>query len=365
MQAVSVARTDNAPLPGAVARRPVPRAVFSLEEVPPRERYGLWRESISCIFDVDAEASTRRDGFTASVDVHMFGPVMLARTSTLAQRWSREPLTIARDGMDHYMIQLFEAGNMIAEHDGGVTEAPRNGLVVFDLARPVNSRTDNFTNMSLVLPRTMLDGMLKSADDQHMRALSGNEPMVALLRDHMLSLKRLAPRMTAAQAVEIGPATAGLAAACLNGSMDDIALGAGRPTLREASVMERCRTFVEANLSRADLTPALVATELGMSRTRLYQLFERRGGIARYIRDRRLRRALLALTDRGARDRPIYDIALAAGFTSDAAFSRQFRRQFGMAPNDIRRGGLGTATGAVPGSDIDRRYEGWLNRLAV
>ena len=355
---------DNAP-PGADAEQPVPRSVFSVDSVPTGERYDVWRESISCIFDVDADRSTRQDGFAASVDVHMFGPVLLGRTTTVRQEWTRSPLTIARDGMDHYMIQLYEAGHMICEHSGGVTEMPTDGLVVFDLARPVISRTDNFTNMSLVLPRTMLDGMLKSADDQHMRALTGDEPMVALLRDHMLSLKRLAPRMTAAQAVEIGPATAGLAAACLNGSMEDIALGAGRPTLREASIMERCRRFVEANLSRADLTPALVAAELGLSRTRLYELFERRGGIARYIRDRRLRRALLALTDRGARDRPIYDIALASGFTSDAAFSRQFRRQFGMAPNDVRRGGLGTVAGAAAAPDVDRRYESWLNRLAV
>src|SRR5690606_36355373 len=143
------------------------------------------------------------------------------------------------------------------------------------------------------------------------------QPLVALLREHMLALKRMAERMTAAQAEEIAPATAALAAACLNGSLEDIALGAGRPTLRDATLAERCRRFVAANLSRPDVTPGLVATEMGMSRTQLYRLFEPEGGIAHYVRERRLRRALAALGDRTARDRPIYDIALASGFTSD------------------------------------------------
>jgi AraC-like DNA-binding protein len=343
----------------------VPRSVFSVDNIPAGDRYDVWQESISCIFDVDADRGTRRDGFSASVDSHLFGQVLLARTTTVRQTWTRSALTAARDGMDHYMIQLYEAGHMVCEHSGGVTEMPTGGLMVFDLAQNVTCRTDNFSNISLVLPRSMLDGMLKSADDQHMRTLTSDEPLVTLLREHMLTLKRLADRMTLAQAVEIGPATAGLAAACLNGSMDGATLGTGRPTLRDTTIMARCKRFIDANLSRSDLTPNLVAAEVGVSRTRLYQLFEGHGGIAHYIRERRLRRALLALADQTARDRPIYDIALASGFGSDAAFSRLFRQRYGMTPSDVRHGSAKRATIGALHYDVDRRYETWLNRLAV
>ena len=355
---------DSAPS-GSDAHKPVPRSLFTVESVPARHRYEVWRESISCIFDVDADRPTRGPDFAASVDAHMFGQLLLGRTRTASQSWTRSAATIARDGMDHYMIQLYESGHMVGEHSRGVTEMPIDGLIVFDLAHGVTTRTDNFSNISLVLPRSMLDGVLRAPDDQHMRALSKHEPMVTLLRQHMLALKRLADRMTASQAVEIAPATAALAAACLNGSMDDITLGAGRPTLRDATIMERCRRFIEANLSRPDLAPGMVATEMGVSRTRLYQLFERHGGIAHYIRDRRLRRALLALADSAARDRPIYDIALASGFTSNAAFSRLFRQRYGMTPSDVRHGGRSAGTSCATGYDLDRRYEDWLNRLTV
>src|SRR3546814_4457217 len=47
------------------------------------------------------------------------------------------------------------------------------------------------------------------------------------------------------------------------------------------------------------------------------RMFEPVGGIAQYIRDRRLRRAMLELRDVEFRHHPIYEIALRAGFRSE------------------------------------------------
>lgn len=348
-----------------LSSEPVPHSVFSVESVPENERFAVWRESIACIFEVEAERDVRGSAFAASLDAHMLGPLLLARTRTLAQRWTRSPATIARDGMDHYMIQLYESGHMICEHDRGTTDLAPGGLVVFDLSRQVVSRTDNFCNLSLVLPRPMLEGLLTLPDDQHMRVLHANQPMVALLRDHMCSLKRIAGQVGAAQAQELAPATAALAAACLNGSLDDLPLGPGRPTLRETTLVARAKRFIEDNLAHPDLTPARVASATGVSRTRLYDLFEPYGGVAAHIRERRLRRALLVLTDPAAADRPIYDIALDCGFASDATFSRLFRERFGLSPREARSEGFRRVSTAAPAYGVDRRYENWLNRLVV
>ena len=348
------------------ALEPVPHAVFSVENLPVRERYALWRDSISCIFEVDASREARGERFSASVDAHMLGSLMLARTTTLEQRWHRSPGVIARDGMDHYMIQLFEKGQMYARHDHGETEVPEGSLVVFDLAEKMTSQTDNFTNLSLIVPRQMISGMLKQPNGQHMRALSGEEPMVALLRDHLLSLKRLAGRMTAAQAAEAASATAGLVAACLNGSVEDITVGEARPTLRDSLVIRRSKDFIDQHLSDPDLTPDMVAKAVGVSRANLYRLFQPQGGVSNYIRDRRLRSALLALGDPSQRDRPIYDIALDYGFTSNPVFTRSFRQRYGITPRDVRYGGAVAVQESRELADaVDRRYEQWLNRLHV
>ena len=343
---------------------PVPHAHFRLDDAPRKERYDLWRDSISCIFEVEAERDIRADGdFTAEIDAHMFGTVMLARTQTLEQRWARTPALMARDGMDHYMIQLYERGDMLWETSAGPRSFPKDGLVIFDLAQQVQTRTDNFANLSLFIPRAMLEERLKSAGDQHLRVLTGDEPMVQLLRDHMCSLKGLAERMTVRQAVEIAPATVGLAAACLNAaiSQDDPDQPSGVAMARLTVV----RRFIEQSLANPSLSSDWLAGQVGMSRSTLYQLFEAYGGVAKYIRDRRLRRALLTLTDRSKAHYSVYDLTLMSGYASDAAFVRAFRQRYGVTPMDVRQAGMVRhgATRDTPG--VDRRHEEWVHRLSV
>jgi AraC-like DNA-binding protein len=56
-------------------------------------------------------------------------------------------------------------------------------------------------------------------------------------------------------------------------------------------------------------------------------------GVYEYIKLLRLRRAAYEIA---FRDRPILDVALAAGYGSHAAFSRAFRKVMGQSPSDYR-----------------------------
>lgn len=340
----------------------VPHAVFSLEGVAGHERYDVWQDSISCIFEVDSHKDIRDEQFNASVDANMFGPVMLARTQTLRQEWKRTPGIMARDGMDHYMIQLYESGNMLWDTDKGEFAFPEQGLVVFDLAQEVNLKTDDFANISLIVPREMLEDQLKAADDHHLRVLGGAEPMVQLLRDHMISLKRLSAQMSAKQALEVAPATVGLAAACLNGAALDSPDQISGVAMAQVT---KIRRFIEGNLTNPSLSANWIAGQVGVSRSRLYALFEPFGGVANYIRERRLRKALLELAQPNIVRRTIYDIALSAGYTSDTAFSRAFRERYGSSPNEVRNGAVVSTPEHTVSDGLDRRYETWLNRLSV
>ncbi|MGT2493518.1 hypothetical protein ACU4GD_31100 [Cupriavidus basilensis] len=51
------------------------------------------------------------------------------------------------------------------------------------------------------------------------------------------------------------------------------------------------RRHVEANLHDPDLSPDSVLASLHLSRASVYRLFEHEGGLAAYIRSRRLRMA--------------------------------------------------------------------------
>ncbi len=95
------------------------------------------------------------------------------------------------------------------------------------------------------------------------------------------------------------------------------------------------QAFIGQNLARPDLSQALICREFGLSRSALYRLFAPLGGVAGVIRERRLDCAKRYLSMMGDKRVSVARIAAAAGFPSDAAFTRAFRQRFGIAPSAV------------------------------
>jgi AraC family transcriptional regulator len=96
--------------------------------------------------------------------------------------------------------------------------------------------------------------------------------------------------------------------------------------------------YIESHYEQ-DLALADIAQVVGVSPFHLSRLFQARTGtpMVRYLRGRRLSDAARKLAA-GAVD--ILDVALAAGYSSHAAFTRAFGEQFGRTPDDVRERGL-------------------------
>ena len=105
---------------------------------------------------------------------------------------------------------------------------------------------------------------------------------------------------------------------------------AGR-TLRQLAV-----AYIEPRLAQPELAPNTIAATLGISRSTLYGLFSADDGVMNYISMRRLDRSFDAIV-RGRPDITIGRIAFAQGFSSEAHFSRAFRRRFGITATEARR----------------------------
>ena len=128
----------------------------------------------------------------------------------------------------------------------------------------------------------------------------------------------------------------------------------------------RARQRIAEHLRDPELSPARVARLSGVSRTRLYEMFEPFGGVLAYIREQRLRLALRMLIDHRFAEWPISAVASACGFANDSAFSRAFRARFGTTARDMRAAPAGAER--VSGDfdrDLDRRYEEWIRLLSA
>lgn len=101
--------------------------------------------------------------------------------------------------------------------------------------------------------------------------------------------------------------------------------------------LQRLQTFISTHLLDADLDPNMIAKHLGLSRASLYRLAEPLGGIQKYIREQRLKRAYKSLSTQGAKSLSITNLAFDLGFNTEAAFRRSFKESFGQTPTEVRK----------------------------
>jgi len=338
-------------------------SVFSVNDLPEKDRYEVWKESISCLFDVDAPKEVRDEKFEAVLDAQLLDTLMIATTSSKPQLFDRTSLNIAQDGMDHYMIQLFEKGSLLDQTGNDDQSLGQNGLVIFDLAQPATVYTDDYQNISLIIPRHLIEGLLQAPDDQHMRILTMEDPVTCLLHDHMKSLAKHTKNIDAKRASELAPSVTAMAASCMNTTPGNRQRLSNRHPLTATMMVKQ---FIRSHLSSADLSPEFIAKGVGVSRSKLYQLFENHeGGVATFVRQQRLRKALSLLSNSKFDGHSIYDIALECGFNSDNSFIRSFREHYDFTPGEIRnQAQIEHGLFQITGGPQNNNYEHWLNNLA-
>ena len=92
-----------------------------------------------------------------------------------------------------------------------------------------------------------------------------------------------------------------------------------------------------ARITQSELSLAQIARLHHVTPRQVQRLFAREGTcFSDYVRDARLERARAALADPAQRHRRVLAIALESGFDDFSAFSRAFRRRFGMTPSEVR-----------------------------
>jgi AraC family transcriptional regulator, positive regulator of tynA and feaB len=95
--------------------------------------------------------------------------------------------------------------------------------------------------------------------------------------------------------------------------------------------------IIERDCRDPDLRPDRVAAILGCSRASLYRAFARRDeSVAAMIWRARSARSWTLLTSAEGVGLLVLDIALLSGFRDMPAFTRMFKRRYGMTPSEAR-----------------------------
>jgi AraC-like DNA-binding protein len=163
---------------------------------------------------------------------------------------------------------------------------------------------------------------------------AANAPQARLLAEFIVSLASQPGGWRGADARHIEQAALSLFAACLS-DRDGKQARLSEPA-QAALDRAKATAFIDRELFSARLTVDRISSMTDISRSTLYRLFDSDGGVATYIRERRLDGLLRDLLDAGNRAKPIAPIAEARGFHCLSTLNRAFRRRFGCTPQEVR-----------------------------
>lgn len=332
----------------------IPHSVLDTRGLPGKQAFKLWQEHTGLYYDLRA-LKEYPPAYEVRTDAWQVGNVLIADFQQPAQDWSRSRTCIARDGLDMYMVQILRRG-WSGPRDGGDT-VRADDIMIYDMAQPSDRRGGDNRALALFLPRNLLGPHLKSPDEHNLHLLPSSDPLAALVRDHIVGLRARLSGMSLDQGQAVIPATVQLIAAALNGTVHEEQAGSVR-----MAMTERICSYINAHVLEPDLNPETIAGRFGMTRRNLGYLFESHGGVAAYIRRKRLSLIRAALAHPAHRGQSIEAIAEAHGFNHYRSFALAFQRQFDLTPREVR---VRAIEGKALSATSDNTLAEWVHWLRL
>ncbi len=333
----------------------VPSFLFDSTAWPaPGDAFWAWRGAFAALFDVALPSPEAVAGFAARAEGFHLGHLLAARLQGPQTIARRSGSTIARGGIHHFLVQCVVRGACRIETPEVQIQVQAGEAVVLDLSRPLLQRAEPGESLLLVVPRGLLLEQHAGFDAVHGAVLQGTR--ARLLARAVSALLEEAPAMDREEGYAMAAPTLSLLAALFGPAIDAAGHGVREGRLVKLVLL---RQYLDTRLADPALETAEVCDRFGLSRSSLYRLMEPYGGFARYLNDSRLRRCFYDLVSAGAATRRVSDVAQRWGFQNEAAFSRAFRRMFGVSPRDVRQSG-GLAAAAAPGS-APSGFDAWVD----
>lgn len=333
---------------------------FSLQDYSAAERLEAWQAQYSVAeFSLTAPFDPAIDyqfsGYTLgniSVGKWVYRQELITAIP-LTYALNRSASFIRRDGLDNYSFNLRNAGTVRGEIDGRALSVQPGEILVVDQARPYQREIQAGDAITLLVARDMLPNLPASI---HGTIFSGG--ISQLLDSYLRSLLDKIGTLTQLEALHAEQATLSLVRAMLSPTLQDIS-NARNDLL--STLYVKIKEYIRQNLESPELSPDRICKEIGVSRSSLYRLFEQDGGVANYIRKRRLLAIHRALVSPESPRHRIGDLAYQYGFNSNTQLSRAFKQEFGHAPSETREAAERERHFAQKHTDTD--YGGWLAQL--
>ncbi len=305
----------------------------STDSLAERDRFAAWADAVHTTLGLDAEPSPDTSpAFRANLSGRSHGPLLNLSVAADAHRIAHRGRSIAPSAGGGYRIYReasagawFRLPNM-----EGVTRT--GDIVVYDTAVPLETQPRNgFLLEMWVMPKALLEPHLPALGRPLATILSGRSGVEALAASYLDTLTRnwdSIPEAAMAQVADTLGRLIGIACGAAAAEQSD-AIRAGR--------LVEAKRHIDRHLADPNLSPALVASAMGIAVRTLHAAFEPTGtSFARHVQRRRLEECRAAL--RNDSGRAVTDIAFAWGFQQPVRFLSRL-------PGGVRHGAGRSAGG--------------------
>lgn len=307
---------------------------YDTNDVPLRERFAFWRESVCDSYVKLACESDNRKQFSGSIEVAHCSTLSISRVSGLAHRVERRKRDIGASNDAYFLLSLQTARSAIVSQSGNSTVLNPGDMALYSSTDPyILQLSDNFSQCVVQLPATKLMDRLPHAHLLTARNINGQSGLGRLVRQNILAFSE--------HITSPDPVIQSLVQETL---IDLIATGLASQgaqkmelAMPEQQVMLRAKAYITSHLSDPDLDRNRVASQVGLSVRRLNEIFAKQNqSVGTLIRSMRLDAAAADLKDRRFNHQSISDIAFRFGFSSPQHFSTAFRSVFNCSPRAYR-----------------------------
>lgn len=309
---------------------------WSSEFVPARDRHAAWAQVLSDFFLPWSVTSRPCAHVSAQVRQRHLDDCRYIQCASGPISGERASGEIGRTRGDYFNLLYIVSGMEVLKFQGREILLPRDHFVLWDSERRMEfTVVQPLEKLTLVIPERQMRLLLPNAQDYVGVPVENTGGMGRLFTDHLRALRREIWNMKGSELERLRSPTLDL----LVRAYASVPCRR-RPSAREET-LRRVREYMLAHLGDCELTPVRAARANRISIRYLHLLFKDEAiTAAGWIREHRIARCKLDLSNPQLASRSITQIAYGWGFNDVGHFGKVFRRSVGLSPGNFRRQAL-------------------------
>ncbi len=304
--------------------------VFTTQGLHADERIDAWNAAFGSLNEIKLISEGNVSPNVRTENWLLSGGIVLSETKVEGAHFIRDTQRARRDQLDHWILRVIRRGGGQLVHPRFDVSSGPGDIVLFPASDTWCCEWRDVDWVTLCIPRDF-DGRL-TARLSRLPPGRLNVTGVGLLADLMLAL----PGQVARAPKEDVPGLTGIVLAAFMAGLPELMEADQTADGASALVKEKARRAILRHIGSSKLTPAFLASAIGVSRSALYRILEAEGGVSRFIRTTRLAMAHAALRSGDYAQKSIARIAEEHGFPDPPDFSRAFRAHYGQTPREVR-----------------------------